>query len=42
MKKHKFFRAKEEVKPKFRRGRNEDEYPKRHKKRGMDEVEESY
>jgi hypothetical protein len=28
-----FFQAKEDKGPKFRRGRNEDEYPKRHNKR---------
>jgi len=30
---HKFYKAKEDKAPKFRRGRNEDEYPKRHGKK---------
>lgn len=31
-KSHKFYRASDEKAPKFRRGRNEDEFPKRHGK----------
>lgn len=41
-KSHKFYRAGDEKAPKFRRGRNEDESPKRHgkKKRRMMDYED--